>query len=80
MDTAQSVPDGWSWCVCMRFFRNQTFILPGTDSPRPIDYCVSDNRVESTPSTSNKRVRDFNFLKLYLFVFHNTDTFDPLPY
>ena len=32
----------------MRFFRNQTFILPGTDSPRPIDYCVSDNTVVFT--------------------------------
>ena len=27
MDTAQSVPDGWSWYVCMRFFRPKDLVL-----------------------------------------------------
>ncbi len=51
------------------------------ESTRPIDYSVSesDNRVGSTPSISTLCVRDFNFLKLYLFVFHNTDTFYLFP-
>ena len=34
----------------MGFFRNQTFVLPAADSTRPIDYCVSDSRVEFTPT------------------------------
>jgi hypothetical protein len=32
----------------MGFFRNQPFVLETTDSPRPIDYSVSDNRGEES--------------------------------
>ncbi len=54
--------------------------LPSEDSARPIDYSVSDIRVSSTPFISTQFVRDFNFLQLELFIFHNTDTFYLLPY
>ncbi len=34
----------------MGFFHNQTFVLTVADSPRPMDYSVSDNRVDFAPA------------------------------
>ena len=73
----------------MCFFRSRNFAL-AADSARPIASSVADITVESSPSPlpspldmtfpySTECVRGFYLLKLYLFIFHNTDTLQLLP-
>jgi hypothetical protein len=57
------------------FVFNQTFVVEDKveDPPRPIDCSVSDRRVTSTPSQLCETIQVSS--TIYLFVFHNTDTF-----
>ena len=55
----------------MGFFHNQTFVLTAADSGRPIDYSVSDIRVEFAPAFTPSSHSSFSHTHRSMGFFHN---------